>query len=285
MTADQGAKLAEAFGIPNALQDNGAFRYVSDEFAKVPPRQVATGKDEAGRRTVSQSIDTRALAKLRPIGAEEALERAAWLTELLGKLDLELNPNVSHAKLTLSDRAGKPTSEYALDTSVSYDLTLGGLPVTGQGAKLRITFAADGSVTQLSSSLRQLERPARSRSSPPTRRARRARALRQGRPPGRADARLPAARARRRRGDLPHYTCNPSSERGKQAHRQVPAVEGVGPKATIEVRRSGEKILGRGRRRRLRLQVVVVDHRADRQRGRADRLRAPPARQDDRARP
>ena len=42
----------------------------------------------------------------------------------------------------------------------------------------------------------------------------------------------------------PSYTCNPSGERGQQAHLQVPAIEGIGPKAKIEVSRSGEKILG-----------------------------------------
>ena len=127
------------------------------DFGQVPQRLIAKGKDEAGRPTSSQALDTRALAQLKPIGAEEALERASWLTELLGLTDLELNPKVSHAKLTLSDRAGKPTSEYALDTTVSHELTLGGLPATGQGAKLRITFGPDGNVTQLSSALRKLE--------------------------------------------------------------------------------------------------------------------------------
>ena len=245
MTADEGAKLAEAYRIPNALQENGAFGYVSEEFAKVPTRQLATGKDEAGRRTDSESLDTRALAKLKPIGAEDALERASWLTDLLGKLDLELNPKVSHAKLTLSDRAGKPTNEYALDTTVSHDLTLGGLPATGQGAKLRITFAPDGTVTQLSSSLRKLEK-AGEEPIIPSDEARKAceqlydEGVRQGEPT--LGYLLPALGAVET--IYPSYTCNPSSERGEQAHLQVPAIEGIGPKAKIEVSRSGEKILG-----------------------------------------
>ena len=92
MTADEGAKLAEAYRIPNALQENGAFGYVSEEFAKVPTRQVATGKDEAGRRTDSESLDTRALANLKPIGAEDALERASWLTDLLGQAGSRAQP-------------------------------------------------------------------------------------------------------------------------------------------------------------------------------------------------
>ena len=73
MTAEESARLAEAYRIPNALHENGAFGYVGDEFAKVPMRQVASGKDESGRRTDSEALDTRALAKLKPIGADEAL--------------------------------------------------------------------------------------------------------------------------------------------------------------------------------------------------------------------
>ena len=236
MTADEGARLAEAYRIPNALQENGAFGYVSEEFAKVPTRQVATGKDESGRRTDSESLDTRALARLKPIGAEDALERASWLTDLLGKLDLELNPKVSHAKLTLSDRAGKPTNEYALDTTVSHDLTLGGLPATGQGAKLRITFAPDGTVTQLSSSLRKLEK-AGEEPIIPSDEARKAceqlydKGVQQGEPT--LGYLLPALGAVET--IYPSYTCNPSGERGQQAHLQVPAIEGIGPKAKIEV--------------------------------------------------
>src|SRR5262245_66369830 len=90
MTADEGARLAEAYRIPNALQENGAFGYVGDDFAKVPTLQAGSSKDESGRPTQSESLDRRALAQLKPIGATEALERASWLTDLLGKLNLEL---------------------------------------------------------------------------------------------------------------------------------------------------------------------------------------------------
>jgi hypothetical protein len=244
MTADEGARLAEAYRIPNALQENGAFGYVGDDFAKVPMVQAGTGKDESGRPTASQAIDRRALAQLRPIGAGEALERASWLTDLLGKTDLDLNPKVSHAKLTLSDRAGNPTSEHLLDTTVSHSFQLAGLPATGQGAKLRITFGPDGNVTQLSSAVRKLEK-AGEEPIIPSDDARKAceqlydEGVRQGEPT--LGYLLPALGAVET--IYPSYTCNPSAEKGEQAHLQVPAIEGIGPKATIEVTRSGEKIL------------------------------------------
>ena len=53
VSADQGARLADAFGIPNALEKDGSFSFTSDAFARVPLRQVGTGKDESGRPTVS----------------------------------------------------------------------------------------------------------------------------------------------------------------------------------------------------------------------------------------
>ena len=244
LTADQGAKLADAFGIKNALQDDGAFTFVGDNFANVPLLQIGTGKDEAGRKTVSQSIDRRALAQLRPISAGEARERAAQLLDLADlSPDLRALPSVSNAKLTLSDRAGKPTSETPIDTSVSFKLELGGLPATGQGAKLRITFAPDGSVTQLSDTLRRLERSDEVPIISPDEAQRACEALydrdvRQGEPT--LGYLLPALGAVET--IYPHYTCNPSTEQGSQAHRQVAAVEGVGPKATIKASRSGDKV-------------------------------------------
>lgn len=242
MTSEESARLAEAYRIPDALHENGAFGYTGENFAHVPMRQVATGRDEAGRPTVSQALDTKALAGLRPLGDAAALEQAKRLVDLVGlSPDFEAEPKVSHAELTLSDREGKVTAEHALDTTVAHDLTLAGLPVSGQGAKLRITFAPDGTVSGLTSSLRKLER-AGEEPIIPSDEARKAcealydRGVRQGEPT--LGYLLPALGAVE--AIYPIYTCNPSSETGDQAHRQVPAVEGVGPKASVEGIRRGD---------------------------------------------
>ena len=206
LTSEESARLAEAYRIPDALHENGAFGYTGEHFAQVPMREVASGKDESGRPTTSQALDTRAIAALEPIGAGEALERASKLTELIGLTDLE---------------------------------------VSGQGAKLRITFAPDGSVTQLTSALRKLEKAGEEPIIPADEAQKACEKLyadgvRQGEPT--LGYLLPALGAVET--IYPIYTCNPSSETGDQAHRQVPAVQGVGPKAAIEVSRSGDKILG-----------------------------------------
>ena len=245
VSADQGASLADAFGIPNALQKDGSFSYTSDAFAKVPLRQVGTGKDESGRPTVSQAIDTRALAALKPLPESAALDRAAKLVDLAElSPDLTARPTVSHADLTLADAEGRATSVTPLDTTVSYRLQLAGLPVSGQGAKLRVTFAGDGSVTQLSDTLRRLEYTA----DEPIFTAEEARArcaelyepgVRQGTPT--LGYVLPALAAVQ---DIyPSYTCNPSTDKGTQANLQVPAVEGVAPEAVVKATRSGDDIV------------------------------------------
>ena len=97
--------------------------------------------------------------------------------------------------------------------------------MTGQGGKLRITMAGDGSVTQLSDSLRSLERgdevPIVSPDRGPEALRRALRRRRQQAAPtlGYLMPPLGAVQA-----IYPVYTCNPSTETGDQAHRQVPAV-------------------------------------------------------------
>jgi Family of unknown function (DUF6345) len=245
LSAEQSAQLADAFGVPDSLEQDGAFRFTSDTFAQVPLRQIATGKDESGRPTVSQAIDTRALAALKPLSDGAALEKAGKLVDLAElSPDMTARPAVSHAELTLADRAGTPTSKTPLDTTVSYNLQLAGLPVSGQGAKLRITFAGDGSVTQLSDTLRQLERGADTPILSPDEATAQCAALydrgvRQATPT--LGYVLPALGTVQ---DIyPSYTCNPSTEQGTQAHLQIPAVDGVAPKAVVKATRAGDDIV------------------------------------------
>src|SRR3954451_18376845 len=80
MTADQGAKLADAFGIPNSVQADGAFAYTAKNFGAVPQKAVGEGKDEAVRPTTSLPLDTNGETKLRQMPDAAAFERAARLT-------------------------------------------------------------------------------------------------------------------------------------------------------------------------------------------------------------
>ena len=246
LSADQGAKLADSFGIPNVLQANGAFSYAERRVrpGSAPPGRRGEGRvrpahPDAGDRHPRSRSDQ---AAERRRGARAGPGSSIDLVGL--SPDFRADPSVSHAKLTLSDRAGRPTSETALDTAVSFKFELGGLPVSGQGAKLRVTFAGDGSVTQLSDSLRGLERSDDVPIISPDEAQKACSALydtgvRQGEPT--LGYLLPALGAVE--AIYPHYTCNPSTDEGNQAHRQVPAVDGAAPQVTVKAARSGAKIL------------------------------------------
>jgi len=132
LTSAEGQRLADAYGIPNALQDNGAFEYVDAAgFQHVPSKVVGQGSDEAGRTTVTEGMDLAAVQRIRPIPDTEAISRGARLVELTGigvPDGLAAVPAVSHSRLTVADRAGRVQLDEALDTTVSYQLSLGGLP-------------------------------------------------------------------------------------------------------------------------------------------------------------
>lgn len=245
MTSEEGQKLADSYGIPNSVAPNGAFSYTGKQFGAVPHKRTGeTVKDESGRAVVSQALDIPALEALRPLSEKAALDRASALPELAGLGgDFKAEPRISHSELTTSDTRGRTTGRYELDTSVSFDLTLGGLPVTGQGAKLRMTLAGDGSVTQISSSIRKLT-PGKTVELLPAVKAQEACAalydkeVRQDEPT--LGYLLPALSASEASGKgsvqqiFPTYTCNPVGGEGPQAHRQVAAVEGASPTATFK---------------------------------------------------
>jgi hypothetical protein len=237
LTSADAQKLADAYGIPNSIAPNGAFTYTGKGFGEVPQKQVGRAeKDESGRPVIAQALDIPALQSLRTLDDRSALKRAAELPALAGLGGaLEAEPRISHAELTTANTDGKPTGKYALDTSVSYNLTLGGLPATGQGAKLRITLAGDGSVTQLSSAIRRLTPGKRAiiiSSDEATKAcsALYAKDVRQATPT--LGYQLPELGAVKQ--IFPTYTCNPVGGDGPQASRLVPAVQGASPSATFK---------------------------------------------------
>ncbi|HKT04776.1 MAG TPA: DUF6345 domain-containing protein [Rugosimonospora sp.] len=253
LTPDQGAKLAGTFNIPNALETDGAFSYADPaRFNQVPQVAVAKGEDESGRPTVAQALDVKALDAVKAPSDDAALSRANQLLQLVGLSgDFGARPSVSHTQLTLSNADNKVTRSQALDTVVTYGLTLGGLPVTGQGARLRLTLAPDGVVSQVSASVRQV---AKSGDVPviPVEQAQQECAALYG-PDVRQDVptlgyQFPQLTADQANGRgtvgtiYPQYTCNPLAETS-QAHRLVPAVPGSGPGGRMKAARTGDSIV------------------------------------------
>ena len=253
LTASEGARLAKAFGTPNALAANGAFSFVdAARFGTVPLTAGRPAKDESGRQVRAQALDFAALDRLKPVPDEVALARAGKLAELAGlSAGLTARPVVSHTELTLTDAANRLPRTLPLDTVVSFSLALGGLPVSGQGAKLRLTVGPDGGVTQLSNSLRKLQ-PAGNvpiigaQAALASCAALYGRGVRQQAPT--LGYQFPELTARGGSGKgtirsiYPQYTCNPLAETGAQAHRLVPAVAGAAPSGRLTAGRSGATI-------------------------------------------
>ena len=248
LTTEEGQRLADAFGIPNAIQDNGAFDYVDAGFQQVPSRVVGQGSDEADRPTVTQGLDLAAVQRIRPIPDADAISRGARLVELAGvgqRGGLSATPVVSHSRLTVADRAGRVQVDQALDTTVIYRLGLDGLPTTGQGARLRVTFGPDGTVTQLSAAVRRLDPGVEVPIIDQAEATAACAALygpevRQGRPT--LAYQFPDLTAQRASGRgsvqaiYPQYTCHSVDALGQLLPlRLVPAVRGSGPAASFTV--------------------------------------------------
>lgn len=248
LTQSEAQRLVDTFGIANALQDNGSFEHVGAGFAAAPSRVVGAGLDESGRATVTDGLDLAALGGVTPIADTAALAegdrflRSAGLTA-----GIQARPVLSHTRLTVTDGSGRVLADRPVDTAVSYDLTLNGLPLTGQGARLRLTAGPDGAITQLSHGLRKLARGADVPILGVDEATRACAALfgsnvRQN-PPilGYHSPKL-TARAGSGSGTVrtifPEYTCDAVDEVGPLRQR-VPAVAGSGPSGTLSVSLSG----------------------------------------------
>ena len=236
LTQDQAKRLNAAYGIEGALQPDGSFLYASPEFAKVPQKTVATGKDESGRSTTSQALDVDALKRLRAPSEDTVLKRVPIFMDVVGvDGDVKAAPTVANTELDVADANGRPTASYKLDTSVSFDQTLGGLPLSGPGAKLRVAFGPDGKPTQIMAATRRLEPGATVAIIAVDEAAKGCAALygdkvRQGTPT--LGYHAPALGSAKQ--IFPVYTCNPVGGDAQQANLLLPAVKGSAPAATFE---------------------------------------------------
>lgn len=247
LTADQAKRLNATLGVEGALQPDGSYIYASPEFAKVPQKTVATGKDESGRPTTSQALDTDALKRLRPLPDDDVLKRVPIFMDYVG-VDgdvVSLKPTVAHTELDLADANGRPTASYKLDTSVSFEQTLGGLPLTGPGAKLRAAYGPDGKLTQLTSANRRLKPGATVAIIAVDEAAKGCAALygdkvRQGTPT--LGYHAPALGSAKQ--IFPVYTCNPVGGDEQQTNLLLPAVKGSAPTATFEAKLGDGSVRG-----------------------------------------
>jgi hypothetical protein len=180
ITRGQAGALAEALGIP---QDeltfaDGSVRFINPKkFQVVPTKpiqdqgiidELRRGNEDEGGEMAFEAFDFDAIKSLRLLGEEEASEtfRRAILRAGIGPKPEDPatigpkpeDPIVRHTTLEVVDTNGRSLLDNApIDTHVLYQFNLGGIPLTGPGSNLRVSFGPGGEPTSLNVSLRKLE--------------------------------------------------------------------------------------------------------------------------------
>ncbi|WP_438030868.1 DUF6345 domain-containing protein [Sorangium sp. So ce233] len=256
--AERAAALAGALGLAEegfrggaVLAADGAIRYLDRaRFQRLPTRKgdapAPWFRDERGFATSpgDDAMDFEALAAIRVLPEPDAAARA-WAALDLARLPIGRDVAVGHSRFEAVDAAGRHVARAELDTHVSFRDALEGLRLIGPGAKVRVTFDAEGAVTHLIYARREIERGEDVAIVPPSE----APALCAGALGGRATLTAepelvyyapPLSRDVQR--ILPHYVCSARRGIGDQAvdvrKAIVPAVMNA-PRAAISVRVDG----------------------------------------------
>ena len=154
LTPQGAAQLADRAGIGNALRPDGSFAFTDPErYGRVPSKVAGRGVDENRRPTVSRAVDFEALENIQLPSQESAIESARSLLSLPEAYGA--TPVAGHTTVEQSDRKGRLVRSAHLDTTVSFRLDLGGLPLVGAGAKAKVSFGPGG-VVALSRSVREV---------------------------------------------------------------------------------------------------------------------------------
>jgi Family of unknown function (DUF6345) len=255
LTPDGGARLAKAAGVGNALLDDGSFAYVDTaRFGVVPSTVVGKGVDESQRATESKAIDFTALAKFTTLPDAVAAERAKVL--LVPPAGYRATATIGHTTADQADAKGRTLRSTNLDTTVSYQLSLAGLPVVGPGAKLRASFAGDGSVLQLTQAVRTVAASDTVEVISPERAQAGCAALYGAGIAQNAPVLgyyAPALTATKASGQgtvqvlVPHYICQPADlpkDGNRLSGKLVPAVPSLSPTVSIKVSGDGKTVTG-----------------------------------------
>ncbi len=155
VSADEGARLQRAFGLKHiAVDEAGVARFLDQEgFLKVPtvalpPQDVKREEGEEGK-TLFEAFDVDAIRRIKIPDAKNALAAAAKSLRTAKLLPEGARAVATPTRFELVDAQGKVLADQAVDIAVSYSFKLGGLPLEGPGAKLRVAYGPNKEVTQL----------------------------------------------------------------------------------------------------------------------------------------
>lgn len=172
----QARKLAEVLKIPPDKLNwrNGIASFIDPATYLAVPRVSVTDLQTvaAHRKTTKNhhpdipieisAIDLAALAKLSPLGRDDALKSFSRALESAGLTPEHATPIAGHTVFkvvtTESATAVERVTSTNLDTHITYRFTLDGYPLVGPGAQLQVSYAADGSVTRLHHAARRLKK-------------------------------------------------------------------------------------------------------------------------------
>lgn len=181
ITPAQAGALADGLGIPQdeLMLGDGSVRFLNPKkFQRVPTRpiqdegiieELRRGTTDDDGEMAFEAFDFDAIKNLHVPGGDEASEifRRALLRAGIGPKPEDPatigpkpeDPMVRHTSLDVVGVNGDPVVEDAkLDTHVIYPFNLDGIPLTGPGSNLRVSFGPDGEPTSLNVSFRKLER-------------------------------------------------------------------------------------------------------------------------------
>ncbi|WP_199441490.1 DUF6345 domain-containing protein [Umezawaea beigongshangensis] len=158
---NRAAALRAAFDLREVRRTgSGAVAFVDEEnHLRVPSVRLGDGEaDEDGGRTALTGIDFAALGRITALPEDQAAKRAVEGLRAAGALPGNARPTTGRTTFDVVDDQGRTRVSAPLDTAVSFTFDLGGIPLVGPGADLRVAFDPTGRVTQLSHSARTLER-------------------------------------------------------------------------------------------------------------------------------
>lgn len=144
---DQARKLQRAFGLKDVHRSEAGVVSFADEqrYQHLPTVDKGQGeRDEDGNETTQSALDLDALKRIKTIPVEEATKRAHEALRAAGVLPDNATPTASYTAFELADVNGRTALTANLDTSVSYTFQLGGIPLEGEGANIRVSFDAQG---------------------------------------------------------------------------------------------------------------------------------------------
>ncbi|MDQ2588940.1 hypothetical protein CKY47_34355, partial [Saccharothrix yanglingensis] len=161
LTPEQATTLQQAFGLGSVEHTpEGVVTFIDeDRHLRVPGIDRGAGRpDESGQATSQTQLDLDAVRGLRAVPLDEAAKRVTETLRGVGLLPGNATASASHSTLDITDANGNALAGAPLDTTVTFDFQLDGLPLEGPGSKIRVSLDGAGAVTQLTYSTRVLAR-------------------------------------------------------------------------------------------------------------------------------